>query len=166
MTAQVRIGMMPSCTAFDATVSMSYARFSAPQAKAYRVSDTGATHQTWTSQEVCARLSIKRAVLHRMLYHVEYTFGFKALRIGTVNQHITLFRTGEVELLERVHRFAQRLGPFSGKYATAALVVFGEMEKDGSLDLFENAERKLQRLRSSVAALEEAAAQANPEPDQ
>jgi len=95
-----------------------------------------------------------------MLAHVEEVFGFKALRIGTVNQHAVLFKTAEVELLERVSRFSGRYGKFKGRYAAAALVVFAEMEQDGSLDLFENTERKLQRLRVQVAALEEAVATA------
>lgn len=120
---------------------------------------TDAEYQTWTSHEVCERLVIKRPSLHRMLVHVEQVFEFKALRLGTLNQHTVLFKSSEVDLLERVYRFSERLGKFRGKYAAAALVVFGEMEDDGSLEHFETAARKLQRLRAQVSALEEAAAQ-------
>jgi hypothetical protein len=115
--------------------------------------------QTWTSQEVCERLSIKRPALHRMLAHVEQIFGFKVLRLGTLNQHTALFKTAEVELLERVFRFAERLGEFRAKYSTAAIVIFNEMELDGSLEHFETTERKLQRLRAQVTALEKAVVQ-------
>lgn len=152
------------CIAFVAIRPLLYTLVIAPQPTRCLVSDDGVTHAesaTWTSQEVCERLSIKRPVLHRMLFHVEQVFGFKALRLGTLNQHTALFKTAEVELLERVYRFAERLGPFSLKYSAAAIVVFNEMEQDGTLGHFETAERKLQRLRSQVAALEEAAAQAS-----
>ncbi|WP_407573031.1 hypothetical protein [Deinococcus altitudinis] len=121
---------------------------------------TRAEYQTWTSEEVCQRLLVNRRSLHRLLAHIEEVFGFRALRIGTVNQHAVLFKTPEMELLERASRFASRYGRFKGRYAAAALVVFAEMEQNGSLDLFENIERKLQRLRSQVAAFEKVAATA------
>lgn len=149
--------MLPTCTSSAAQLSCRYAFPNLFSTGVYRVRDatvTDAEYSTWTSQEVCERLSMNRRAFHRMLAHVEQVFGFKALRIGTPNQHTALFKAPEVELLDRVFRFSERLGKFRGKYAAAALVVFGEMDEDGSLEHFETTERKLQRLRSQVAALE------------